>query len=232
MFKILLKRMVISSIAIYFLFKNIPICLIGGVVFSLISLLDKKERKKSRTLTMQVCFFDFMICLEPLLRAAGTFPSAFKEAVLDYMRFHGEDEFSKYIRSAVNEFKINRPTTKVLLDLAQKIDIEDAHIFASSMAICEETGGNAIDVTQSTVDILVGKMKVQSDIQTGLSGRIFEQKVITMMPFLLLGLFSIVADAYLEPLYTSVAGRVVMAFAGAIFLLQWLIGKKIINIEV
>lgn len=232
----MIKRMIVSGICgmciFYMLYKNIWISLCGMIVFALYGGLNKRNFEKTRKRRIQMRFMDFLLCLEPLLKTSGTFSGAFCEAVLDYKRFHGNDEVSKYLEKAVNEFRMNSSTSEVLGELAEKLNIEDARAFAGSMDVCESTGGNAVEVTTRTTELLVGRIRILCDINTVLSGKIFEQKVITMMPFILLGLLAAAAGSYLEPLYASAAGRVVMTAAGFLFLAQWIIGKKISDIEV
>ena len=232
----MIKKIVFSGICgfcmLYMLYKNIWISSGGMIAFALFGVLNKREFEKERLKRIQARFMDFLLCLEPLLKTSGTFSGAFSEAVLDYKRFHGNDEVSKCLENAVNDFRMNSGTSEVLGALAEKLNIEDARAFAGSMAVCESTGGNAVEVTGRTTELLVGRIRILCDINTVLSGKIFEQKIITLMPFLLLGILASAAGSYLEPLYTSGTGRIVMTAAGLLFLTQWLIGKKISDIEV
>lgn len=216
----------------YMLYKSIWVSAGGMIAFALYGFLNKRELEKIRDKRIQSRFMDFLLCLEPLLKTSGTFSGAFSEAVLDYKRFHGSDEVSKHLDAAVNDFRMNSGTAEVLGTLAEKLGIEDAGAFAGSMAVCESTGGNAVEVTARTTELLVGRIRIMCDISTVLSGKIFEQKIITLMPFFLLGLLAAAAGSYLEPLYTTGAGRIIMTSAGGLFLIQWLIGKKISDIEV
>lgn len=232
MTKNIVKPAVIGFGSAYLLYKNIWVSLGFAMVFAVYGFFNKKRYEKDRQRKMQMCFLDFLICLEPLLGMSGTFAGTFAEAVDDYRRFHGEDELCKFLDSAVNDFRINTSTSNVLSKLAFGINLEDSDAFARSMAICEKTGGNPLEITGKTTELLVGRARILRDIHTSLSGRMFEQKVITLMPFMLLGILSSAAGSYLEPMYTTAAGRIVMSAAGFLFVLQWVIGKKIIDIEV
>jgi len=230
------KRIILAGLlgaaAIYMLYKNIWASLIGSAVFIAYVIWDRKSIKENKNKKLQTRFLDFLMCLEPLLKTSGTFFQAFREAALDYRRFHGKDYISACLDAAVNDFRMNIPTSEALGKMAEKLDFEDARAFADSMTVCETTGGNPVEITGRTTELLVAKIRIVNDINTVLSGKIFECRIITLMPFVLLGLFSLVSDSYLEPLYSSMIGRVIMTVAGALFLLQWLLGKKLVNIEV
>ncbi|MCD6323326.1 MAG: hypothetical protein J7L77_09925 [Clostridiales bacterium] len=232
----MVKRICVIGIlgfcSVYLLYKNVWFSMAGMLVFVFYGVMDKKSLEEERRKKIQAKFLDFLMCLEPLLKNSGTFCIAFSEAVSDYKRFHGEDELSFYLDAAVNDFMINISTSDVLIGMAKKMKLEDAYAFAKSMAICELTGGNAVDVTERTTELLVGKIRILCDIGTSLSGKVLEQKIITIMPFMLLGLFAVTAKSYLEPLYNTYEGKIVMTIAGALFLIQWFIGKKITSIKV
>ncbi len=222
----------IGFIAAYLLYKNIYVSIFAMLVFVLYGVLEKKDFIKNRKERTRAKFLDFLMCLEPLLKTHGTFCGAFSEAVIDYKRFHGKDELSIYLDSAANDFKMNMPTVEILGKMADKLDIEDAYIFAGSMVVCESTGGKAVEITEKTTEILVGKTRLLCEINTLLSGKVFEQKIITAMPFAMLCILSVSARSYLAPMYTTAAGRIVMTAAGVLFLFQWYIGRKITDIKV
>ena len=232
MFKKICIIGIFGFFSVYMLYKNIWLSMVGMIIFIIYGVMDKRSRKEERSKKIQAKFLDFLMCLEPLLKTSGTFCMAFSEAVSDYKRFHGADELSLYLDAAVKDFMINISTSDVLIGMAKKLNLEDAYSFAGSMVVCELTGGNAVEVTERTTELLVGKIRIMGDINTILTGKVFEQKIITLMPFALLGLFSVSAKSYLEPLYNSAVGKTVMTIAGALFLIQWFIGEKITSIKV
>lgn len=223
---------IIGFASTYLLYRNIWVSAGGAFAFILYAVLDRKHHLKYREEKIQACFLDFLMCIEPLLKTYGTFSQSFSEAAKDYKRFHGNDYLSICLDSAVNEFKLNLPTAQILEKIATRLDIEDARIFAGSMAVCESTGGNAVEITASTTELLVGRTRVVCDVKTMISGKVLEQKIITVMPFMLLGVLSVSSGSYLEPLYSTLEGRLIMSVAAFLFILQWFIGKRLTDIKV
>lgn len=219
-------------ISAYLLYRNIWVSAAAMVIFSGYAFLSRKNSKTEVIRKVRERFLDFLMCLEPLLKSSETFSRAFTEAAADYRRFHGKDKLSKYLAAASNDFHLNKPTHEILISLAEKTEIEEARTFAQSISICESTGGNAVEITGRTTGLLIWKMRILCDINTMLSGRKFEQKVITVMPFLLLTLFFFTQESYLEPLYSCPEGRMVMSVAAALFLGQWIIGRRLMEIRV
>ncbi|MBN2558528.1 MAG: hypothetical protein JXB33_07235 [Clostridia bacterium] len=227
-----LIRGAVGFSSLYVLYKSIPVSMAGAVVFVLFGILDKKEHKKARDADLTDRFLDFLICLEPVLNSSGAFPGLFAEAAADYRGIHGGDSMCKYLEDAVKGFRMNNATSDVLYEMACGIDIEDAHMFAASISACERNGGNLVEITRRTTGILSGKIHIKRNIEVMISGRRFEQKVITAMPIALVMVFSVTAGSYLAPLYSSFAGRLAMSAAGLMFLAQWYFCKRIAEIGI
>lgn len=222
----------IGFVLAYIMFASFGIAVLTAMIFFVVSLFNTDIDKTKRDREMSERFYDFLICLQPVLGSAGTISNAFTKAAQDYRNMHGSDQIYGWIFSITGKFGINKPTEKILYELAQKIDIEDAYIFARSIAICEETGGNIKEITTRTINILAGKMRIEKKINVLLAGKKLEQKIITAAPFALLLLLYITTKSYLEPLYTTVAGRIVMIIAGILFICEGLLCKKVMDIEV
>lgn len=222
----------IGFASVYLMYRSIAVSVIGAVVFTAFSLMDKKTIKTERDIIITNRFLDFLICLEPLLKSSHTFSHSFTEAVSDYVKIHGKDLIYVLLQNAAREFGMNSSTSVVLKKMAVGMDIEDAYLFAGSISACEETGGNIVEVTKKTSDLLSGKIYIKRDINVIVSGKKFEQKIISAMPFLLLLIFSLSSHSYLEPMYETTAGRLAMSAAGFLFLAEWYLSKKITEIRV
>ena len=225
-------RGIIGFAAGYVMYKSIIMSFTGMALFVLFSFLNRQESVKLKKQLMTERFLVFLTYLEPLLMTSGTFSRFFTEAVSDYRQIHGKDELYAILYSAVNGFRLNLSTSTVLADMAVRLNVEDAYLFAGSVSICESAGGNLIAVTRKTADLLGGKIKIIREINIILSGKRMEQKIITIMPLFLIGLLSIVSESYLAPIYETTAGRVVMSAAGLLFLAEWVLCKKITGIKV
>ncbi len=216
----------------HIMFASFLISLASAVIFLALSVSDSNVDKMKRDREMAERFYDFLICLLPVLGSSGTVSKAFLKAAGDYRKMHGGDSLYKWISGITGRFDINTSTEKILNELAGKIDIEDAYIFARSIAVCEETGGNIKEITVRTINILAGKMRMEKKINVLLSGKRLEQRIITAAPFALLVVLYATTGSYLEPLYTTVTGRIVMGLAGLLFICEWILCKKVMAIEV
>lgn len=210
----------------------IPVSFAIGVLFLLIPALNGKAAERALKKETAEQFLDFLICLMPVLEASRTFPGAFKKAVEDYERMHGKNRLCGIAAAVSMKFGINMSTREAMREFAAKLDIEDARIFAQSIAVCEETGGDIKSVTGRAVRILAGKMRTEQKISVLFAGKIVERKIVTAAPLLLLVILRLTGGSYLEPLYITGIGRVVMTIAGILLAAEWYLGGKVMEIEV
>ncbi|HPJ21179.1 MAG TPA: hypothetical protein PLP30_06865 [Clostridia bacterium] len=216
----------------YLLYRSVLLCIPVGILFIAYSLLDGKSAKQRYMMSMETRFRNFLICLEPLLGTSENFSTAYAKAVEDYGRMHGSDNLLPILISGTARFRVNSMAGDVVRHIAEKTKLEDAWLFAGSLEGSEETGSNVVEITGHTLGIITEKIQLKNELVTMLSGRRFEHMIVSIMPAVILVLLTAGAESYMEPLYETVAGRLVMTAAGAIFGLSWYTGKKITSLEV
>ena len=65
-----------------------------------------------------------------------------------------------------------------------------------------------------------------------LAARKFEQKVLNVLPIGIILVLSITTWEYMQPVFTTTIGRIMMTICMAMIALSWLISSKIINIKI
>ena len=73
------------------------------------------------------------------------------------------------------------------------------------------------------------KQETEEEVATVLSGKQFEQKILTIFPLALIAYLNLSAEEFFSILYTTLLGRVVMTICLAVYLsavyLSWRISK-------
>jgi tight adherence protein B len=224
---------IISGFALgYLMYRSIPLSILIGMLFLIYSMISIKREVRNANDRLNFKFREFLICLEPLLKTSGTFSISFIEAYGDYERMYGQDELYPILKGAVLEMKMNRHIGIVLKNMAVKISSEDAGLFASCLAFTEESGGNIIDITDRIVGIVTEKIRMKEEIRHLLAAKKFEHLLIAIIPIVILILLSAGVDSYMNPLFDSSGGKIVMTIAGLMFAASWFVGNKITEIEV
>jgi len=65
-----------------------------------------------------------------------------------------------------------------------------------------------------------------------LAAKKFEQKVLSVMPFIMILILSLTTEDYMAPVFDTIVGRIVMTFAIIIIAIGYFVSKKIMDIKI
>jgi tight adherence protein B len=85
---------------------------------------------------------------------------------------------------------------------------------------------------KNTTNILGDKMEIKNEIDVLLAQRKFEKNVLNVMPIALIIVLSVTAGDYIDPVFTTVLGKLVMAASIGLIALSWFISGKIMDINI
>ena len=132
----------------------------------------------------------------------------------------------------VKRFSENRENEeRILSEFADRSNVEDIRDFVEVYLTCRTTGGDLHQVIANASHILMEKMAIERDIKVMISQKKFEGKIISIMPILVIVSLNAASPGYLDSLYDSVAGRLVMTLALAGMFTAYLLTERITNIE-
>jgi tight adherence protein B len=126
---------------------------------------------------------------------------------------------------------MNENIEDILKDLAVRSEIEEIHHFANVFSVCKRTGGNLIEVIRTTSGMISERIEIKQEIETGLSGKKQEQRILSLSPVAMVIFISGMSGEFMEPLFTTAAGRVVMTFCLMMIGLGAFISNRIMNIK-
>ena len=89
-----------------------------------------------------------------------------------------------------------------------------------------------LHVIRNTVSCIRQKQETIAEIETVLTGKMTEQKVMSLMPLLILLYVRLTSPEFLSGMYGNLTGRAVMTVCLLIYAVAYLWGKKIVRIEV
>ncbi len=187
-------------------------------------------RRKKR-LTEQ--FRDLLLSLSSSLSAGKSLESAFFTAAKDLEMLYpdGDALIMKELDIITHKLEMNEPITEALADFARRADIEDITSFSDVIAVCGNTGGNLNAVVRNAADIISQKAEILNEIDVITTQQKMSQKILGVMPFVLLALIQAGSPDYIKPLYTA-AGHMVMAVVLTLLVLSFYIGARIVDIKV
>ena len=212
--------------SIFILILSIPIAII-------FPFFNKKEFVEKRKEKLLIEFKDFLRVIKSFLEASYSIENAFILSVKELTMLHGKDSMMvKELKSIVSQLKLNKPIDKVFRKFAEKTHMEDILDFSEVFLIAKAHGGNISKIIGNTINVINDKIEVKLEIDTVTASKRFEQKLMNLLPFLIIIYMNISSSSFLRPLYTTLEGRLLMTFALVVYFFSIKVSKKILAIEV
>lgn len=205
----------------------VPFLLPAGIVWFVHSLREEKRRALE---SGRGSFRDGMRSISAALSAGYSPENAVREAAAELLHLYGErNVVVREFRLMVQKLNMNRPVEIVLAEAAEELGLEDLQSFAEVFGVARRSGGQLVSIIGDTVAVMEEKEQTQEELATMLSGKQFEQQILTIFPLALIAYLNLSADEFFQVLYTTVMGRVVMTVCLVIYLaavgLAWKIGR-------
>lgn len=199
----------------YLFYKSLPLSLASGFLVIFLITPYKKFRISKRYEEVSIQFRDLLLSLDSSLAAGRSGISAFEEARDNLSLIHSKDaalvqELTYLCRDVIEN---RNGVEQLLIDWARRCRLEDVRNFVDVYVTCRKTGGDMGGVVRECLHTISEKMAIESEIKTMLSHKKLEGRVIGLMPIAVIGFLNIFSPAYLQVMYTTVAGRGIMTMA-------------------
>ena len=218
----------------YIFYQNVIISLLFSLLALKYPAIRTKAiiRKRKRQLTMQ--FKDMLYSLSSAVSAGNSVERALVIARDDMVSQYGESNvfIVQELELMVSRISINLNIEDVFADFAERSGLEDIRTFADIFEVAKRTGGNLVQIIRQTTDVIADKIEVETEIDTALSGKKMEQKVVTVMPIALTLFMTVSTDGFMDPIFNTLSGRLVATVALAMILAGALWSNSITNIEI
>lgn len=225
-----LVYIVLISIAFY---NSVALLIVAVPVAFIIPFFNKDEYIKKRKEKLLNEFKDFLRILKSFLEASYSVENAFAMSIKELTMLHDKDSMMvKELKNIVAKLKLNKPIDVVFRQFADKTHMEDIIDFSEVFIISKLHGGNISKIIGNTINVINDKIEVKIEIDTVTASKRFEQKLMNLLPFLIIIYMNISSSSFLKPLYTSIEGRLLMTFALVVYFFSVNLSKKILNIEV
>lgn len=120
----------------------------------------------------------------------------------------------------------------VLRDFEKRSRLEEVSDFVQVYAACRDTGGDMINALNKSARMIGEKIAIKKEIAVMVSQKKFEGRIITCMPFVIIIFLKVISPEYLESLYSTWLGRLLMTAAFAAAAAAYYLIERITDIEV
>ena len=224
--------MVIFAVAFIF-YRSIMLSALLVPLALLYPRLKTREIIAKRKKELNIQFKDMLYSLSSSISAGKTVEAAFREVLKDLSVLYPEpDTFILVeVRRIISRLEMNETIEAALSDLAMRAKLEDVENFASVFNISKRSGGNIVEVVKNTSAIINDRIEVGQEVDTMLAERKFEQKVLNIVPILMILLLSASAPDYMNPVFSTGAGRLTMSISIILLIAAWFISSKLSDIK-
>lgn len=126
----------------------------------------------------------------------------------------------------------NNESDRVLLaDFARRSGCEDINSFVQVYLTCRSMGGDIERIISHTVNIMTDKIEISAQIAVLTAQKKLEGRIISLMPLAMLGALNLLSPAYIDVLYTTAAGRLIMGICLAATLAGIRMMEKLTDVE-
>lgn len=118
------------------------------------------------------------------------------------------------------------------MEMAKKYPFAEVTSFVEVFCTARVSGGSLNAVIRSTASQMAEIMDTKREIDTMLAAKVFEQRIMTVMPAAVLLYVRLGSGEFLAGLYHNLAGICVMTVCLGIYLAAYLIGKRMVQFEI
>ena len=191
-------------------------------------LMLEKGKGEKRRRQLETEFKDCILAVSANLRAGYAVENAFIEAVPDMQALYGDNGLMcKELYHLKKGLGNNQPLEKLLLELGKRSKSSNIEEFGEVFSIAVQNGGNLPEIIQEAADMISEKIALKQEIQVVISGRLFEQRIMSVIPFFLVCYVEMGNRGFFDVLYHNITGISVMTICLMIYLAAQVLSQKI-----
>lgn len=136
------------------------------------------------------------------------------------------------LKRTLADIHIGSGNEEALTNLAKRAGSDDLEIVITAMLIQQSTGGNLSEILDNVAHTMRERIRIRGEIKTLTSQQLLTGFVIGGLPFAMVVLFTMLNPDYMEPLFTTTPGYVMIAGACVLEFFGVMVIRKILDIEV
>ena len=206
------------------------ICLLPCNIMFIRLYRDYKKQIQQQKMLME--FKELLYSLSGNLKAGYSMERAWTAAEKDMELLYETGVLLTMIQAVSRKMQLHIPLETAVSEFAEQTQLEAVIAFAEVLRTAKRTGGNLVHMMEQTAVTITEKIEVEQEIQTILSGKKLEQKIMCAMPFVMVLYLKLTNPIYLETLYHNWLGILIMTIClmGTGIAAYW--GNRIVCIQV
>lgn len=218
-----------------FLFRSIlPAALLSalGLLYPRVKSASDKKRLEEKMLLQ---FREAILSMSSSLKAGSSLQTALQRCETDLSRelqLQKERPMLDALNKMNGDVQLGKPIEEVLLDFKYEHELEDIAQFIDAIIMTRTKGGNLADVIANTSESISDKILIQQEIKLATAQKRMEAGVLTFMPVGLVVVLMVLNPGYMQPMYDTTLGTILLFAAVIMLIANYFIGRKVTNIDI
>jgi tight adherence protein B len=143
-----------------------------------------------------------------------------------------EHPIATELRRTLHDINVGSSTEDALLALSERASSYDLDIVVTAILIQRSVGGNLAEILETVANTMRERARIRGHVKAVTSQQRLTGYILGIMPVAVMGLLFLVASEYMTPLFTTLAGQVLLVGAGIMEFIGILLIRRILAIEV
>ncbi|HAT02655.1 MAG TPA: type II secretion system protein F [Oribacterium sp.] len=224
---------ILDALFSYTFYKSIVLFLVLLPFALLLPFYQRKALCAARKQRLLLEFKEALSILSSFLSAGYSTENAFRAAIPELKQlFQSHAMIVLEFQKIVQGMTLNKPVEDLLSDFAYRSGLDDITNFAEVFIVAKRNGGQLVQILSHSSEIIREKIQVQEEIRTLNANRRYEQKIMNLIPFLIILYMNFSSPGFFLVLYETFLGRVTMTVCLILYLTALYLSERIMNIEI
>ena len=187
-----------------------------------------KAQKRKRCLESE--FKDCLTLLSANLRAGYAMENAFLECIREMESLNGKAGLmAAELCNLKKELAFNVLVEDFFQDLGERSGLDFIQQFGDILCVARKNGGNLPEIIQNCSLQIMEEISVRQEIAATISGKVFEQRIMNILPFAIYYYVEAGNKDFFVVLYHSYAGIMIMTVCLFLYLISYFLSEKIVS---
>lgn len=218
---------VVLGVLLALRFSNPAIFVVGPVAAWALGAVFLRFRQGRRTRAFNNQLGDTITLLSNALKAGYSFAQA-----LSSVSKNGSPPISEEFSRATREIALGISVDDALNHMVQRNKSEDFDLLVTAVQIQRVVGGNLAEILDTIAYTIRERVRIQGEIRTLTAQARISGLIITLLPFGLAGVLSLISPQYFTPMFSENLGRVMLGVGVFSIVIGAAAIQKIVKIEV
>lgn len=230
---VLSSSAVITGVISFLFYHSIYGMVLLPTVYVLLEKRWKTQGLNKRKQELKEHFMNGLQVLEVSLQAGFSMENAWKEVEKETALLYGDMGcFYREVSIINRTVSFNMPIETLFFAFAERTKVEELMNFAQILDYGKKTGSNWKRIISDTVLRMIERYETEKEIEVMLASKCMEQRVMNIIPLVVLLFLKLSSWEYMSVLYGNVCGVMIMTVFLVLYVVAIWLSEKIMNIQV